>query len=117
MTCYREFIRDLVEKDYPFWVVLGDDAKYSMKGIGATSFQLESGVHLHLSNVLFVPGMTRNLVSISALEDKGYTIFFSDGKVLVWHKSSNMDSAHVIGDYEKGLHRLIVQPTQALVHD
>jgi hypothetical protein len=38
MTGYKEFLTELVEKDYPLRVVLGDDAKYSMKGVGATSF-------------------------------------------------------------------------------
>lgn len=61
--------------------------------------------------------MTRNLVSVSALEDKGYKVAFSDGKVLAWHKSTSMHSARVIGVREKGLYRLTVQPAQALVHD
>jgi len=31
--------------------------------------------------------MKRNLVSISALEGKGYKVAFSDGKVLAWDKT------------------------------
>jgi hypothetical protein len=66
---------------------------------------------------LFVPGMRRNLVSISALEDKGYKIAFSDGKVLAWHKNASMGLARVIGVREDSLYRLIGRPTQVLVHD
>ena len=51
---------------------------------------------LHLSDVLYVPGMKRNLVSISALKDKGYKVAFSDGKVLAWHKNSSMDATEEI---------------------
>ena len=61
-----------------------------MKRYGATSFQLESNDTLHLSDVLYVPGMKRNIVSILALEDKGYKVAFSDGKLLAWQKNSSM---------------------------
>jgi hypothetical protein len=113
MTGYREHLTDLVEKDSQLHVVLGDDARYTMKGSGAISFQLDSSTPLHLSDVLFVPGMRRNLVSISALEDKGYKVSFSDGKVLAWHKNSSMGSSHVIGVREDSLYRLTVRPVQA----
>ena len=42
-----------------------------LRGFGATSLQLESKDMLHLSDVFYVPGIKRNIVSISALEDKG----------------------------------------------
>jgi hypothetical protein len=70
MTGYREHLTELVEKDSRLHVVLGDDARYAVKGSGTTSLQLDSGTPLHLSDVLFVPGMRRNLVSISALRTK-----------------------------------------------
>ena len=72
---------------------------------------------LHLSDVLYVPGIKRNLVSISSLKDKGYKVAFSDGKVLAWHKNSSMDAAKVIGVREESLYRLTTPTTQALVHD
>jgi hypothetical protein len=53
----------------------------------------------------------------SALEDKGYKVTFSEGKVLTWHKNSHMDYARVIGVRENSLYRLIVRPVQALLHD
>ena len=82
MTGYKENLSEVVEKDSHLRVVLGDDANYTMKRSGATSLQLESNDTLHISDVLYVLGMKRILVSISALEDKGYKVAFSDGKVL-----------------------------------
>jgi hypothetical protein len=117
MTGYREHLTKLVKKDSRLHVVLGDDARYVVKGSGTTSLQLDSGIPLHLNDVLFVPGMRRNLVSISALEDKGYKVVVSDGKVLAWHKNSSMDSTNVIGVREDNLYRLTIHPIQALVHD
>jgi hypothetical protein len=85
MTGYREHLNDLVEKESHLHVVLGDNARYTVKGVGSSSFQLNSDILLQLSEVLCVPRMKRNLVSISALEAKGYKVIFSKGKVLAWH--------------------------------
>ena len=82
MTRYKENLSEVVEKDSHLRVVLGDDANYTVKGSGATSLQLESNDTLHLSDVLYVPSMKINLVSILALEDEGYKVAFLDGKVL-----------------------------------
>ena len=92
MIGYRDHPTDLVEKETNLHV-LGDNAKYNVKRVGISTFQLDSDIPLQLSEVLYVPGMKRNLVSVSALEDKGYKVTFSEGKVLAWHKKSRMDSA------------------------
>jgi hypothetical protein len=97
MIGYREHLTDLVEKESRLHVVLGDNVKYTVKGVGTSTFQLDSDIPLQLSEVLYVPGMKRNLVSVSSLEDKGYKITFSEGKFLAWHKNSHMDYARVIG--------------------
>jgi hypothetical protein len=88
---------DLVKKETSLHVVLGDNARYNVKGVGTSTFQLDFNIPLQLNEVLYVPGMKRNLVSISALEDKGYKVTFSEGKVLAWHKDSHMNSTQVIG--------------------
>ena len=96
MTEYKENISEIVEKESHLRVALGDDANYTVKGSGAISLQLESKDMLHLSVVLYVPSMEINLVSISALEDEGYKLAFSDGKVLAWNKNSSMDTTKEI---------------------
>ena len=90
MTGYREHLTDLVEKESCLHVVLGDDERYTMKGVGSTSLQLDSSTPLHLSDVLFVPRMRRNLVSISSLEKKATRLpslmerFLHGTRTLVW---------------------------------
>jgi hypothetical protein len=32
--------------------------------------------------VLYVPGLTKNLLAVSTMEDKGYAVDFQDGQVL-----------------------------------
>ena len=52
-----------------------------MKGVGNATLRLNEGNALLLQEVLYVPDLKKNLVSISAMEDKGYKVAFSDGKV------------------------------------
>ena len=93
ITGFREHLSDLVERDTSIQVIIGDDACYLVKGVGTSSLHLDFNISLHLSDVLFIPGIKRNLVSISALEDKGYQVAFSEGKVLAWLKNSSIKTA------------------------
>eukprot|EP00253_Pinus_taeda_P005063 PITA_05063 len=98
-------------------IELGDNNSYAIKGVGKASIEMESSENVHLSNILYVPSLKKNLVSISRLEDKGDRVAFVDGKVLVWPKGSTTDSTTVIGVREGRLYRLLKQPAQALVHN
>jgi hypothetical protein len=98
-------------------VELGDNNSYAVKGLGKASIKMESGNNVHLNNVLYVPGLKKNLVSISFLEDKGDRITFLDGKFLVWSKYSKIEDARVIEFREGRLYKLLGQNAQALVHD
>ena len=70
-----------------------------------------------MKNVLFVPILKNNLLSISALDAKGIRASFVDGQVLMWPKGKTIDDAVVIGEQEGGLYKLKGQPEQALVHE
>jgi hypothetical protein len=117
MTGLRDHLTNFVEKETHLHVVLEDDARYNVRGVGTYTFQLDSYMQLQLKEVLYVPGMKRNLVSISALEDKGYKVTFSKGRVLAWHKDCHINSSKVIGVRENNLYRLTIKPVQALLHD
>jgi hypothetical protein len=97
MTGLRNHLTHFVEKETHLHVVLGDDVRHNVRGVGTSTFQLESDMQLKLEEVLYVPRMKRNLVSISTLEDKGYKITFSEGRVLAWHTDTHINYAKVIG--------------------
>jgi hypothetical protein len=63
-------------------VELGDNTKYAFMGARIASFQLKSGKPLNMSDVLYVLGPKKNLLSISSMEDKWYAMEFIDGRVL-----------------------------------
>jgi hypothetical protein len=117
MTGYQAILSNLNEKKTSYKVNLGDKSTYLVEGFGQASIKLKSGNDVHLRNVLYVPGLEKNLVSISCLEDKGNIIDFVDGKVLSWHKDSSIENARVIGSPQGNLYRLLEQNEEALVHD
>jgi hypothetical protein len=86
MTGVHEYFNNLREYNANFNIVLGDNAKYMPPGSGTVRFQRESGKPLSINDVLFVPGLTKNLISVSALEDKGYVVTFRDGRVFIHPK-------------------------------
>ena len=53
-----------------------------------------------MKDVLYVPGLQKNLLSISALDAKGMRIAFIDGQVLMWPKGKTINDAIVIGEQE-----------------
>ena len=72
---------------------MGDDTSYPIMGFGNRNIQIKFCISLQLSQVLYVSRIKRNLISISAFEDKGHKIAFMDGKVLAWTKNSTLKQA------------------------
>ena len=68
-----------------------------------------------MKDVLHVPGMTSNLVAVSALEDEGNDVLFSRGRVYILKHGSSEKIE--IGVREGGLYRLTAKLLKALVHD
>ena len=59
-----------------------------------------------MKEVLFVPGLKNNLLSISALDSKGMWIAFIDGQVIMWPKGKTIDDAVVIEEQQGGLYKV-----------
>ena len=65
--------------------------------------------------MLYVLGLTKNLISISTLEDKGYRVKFCDHRVYIRPKGSNRSLDRVIGRRSEKVYRLHFEPAKALV--
>ena len=61
-------LSNLKEKNSSQKVSLGDDYQYPIKGIGESSYKIESGTSMKMKEVLYVLGLKKNLLSISALD-------------------------------------------------
>jgi hypothetical protein len=78
MIGVREHLTDLTEMGN-VEVVLGDDREVKVVGSGTVSFQRESLPPMTLTEVLYVSGLKKNLVSVSTIEEKGYEVLFHYG--------------------------------------
>jgi hypothetical protein len=106
MTGNKEVLVNFKEKKFFAQVELGDNTNYIIKGRGSASFQLESGGELHIEEILYVPGLKKNLIFVAVLEDKDYKVIFIDKKALLWSKNQELSSTIVIGVREGGLYKL-----------
>jgi hypothetical protein len=98
-------------------VELIDDDTYAIKGLGSASFQLLSSNVFHVEEIIYVPGLKKNLISVAVLESKGYTVAFSKGKALMWPSNESMNSAMIIGVQEGRLYKVSGHVIQALAHE
>jgi hypothetical protein len=74
--------------------------------MGESTYKLDLGTPMRMKDVLYVPGLTKNLLSISALHKKVFRVAFIDGVVLMWPKGKTIEDAIVIGIEEGGLYKL-----------
>jgi hypothetical protein len=72
-------------------VKLSDDYQYPIKGVGEASYRLDSGKPMKKKDVLCVPSFKKNLLSISALDEKGFIVAFIYGEVLMWPRGKSID--------------------------
>ena len=94
----------MIEKKTNLEIILGDNATYLVKGIGTVTLHLNQGQTLHLQEVLYVPDLKENLLSIYAMEDKGFKVAFIDGKVCIWQR--NPKDAFTLGFRVEGLYQV-----------
>jgi hypothetical protein len=116
MTRRKEWFARLQEGGVNLVIELGDDTdrRYKAQGVGTVTFQRESKKPLYFSDVLYVPGLTKNLISVSTLEDKGYEVTFRKGKVFIRPCGSSEKMDRMIGVREEKVYRLQVQPGRTL---
>ena len=72
---------------------------------------------MKMKDVLYVPGLKKNLLSISNLYKKGSRISFIDGEVIMWPRGKSLEDASIIGTEEGGLYKLKGHLKASLIHD
>jgi hypothetical protein len=116
MTGQRDILSCLSEKKFSQKVTLGDDYQYPIKGVGESNYKLNSRTSMKMKDVLYVQGLTKNLLSIPTLEKKGFIFSFIDGKFLMWAKGKTMKEEIVIGKEEGGLYKLKGHSEATMTH-
>jgi hypothetical protein len=82
MAGQRDILSYILENKFSQKVTLGDDYQYPIKGVGESNYKLNSINAMNMKDVLYVPGLKKNLLSISYLEKKGFIFSFIYGEVL-----------------------------------
>ena len=70
-----------------------------------------------MKDILYVLGLKKNLLSISALDKKGFWVAFIDGEVLMWPRGKSLEDAYVIGTEEGGMYKLKGHSKASRIHD
>ena len=83
----RDMFTEMLEIDLELEVVLGDHTLVREVWHGTVHFDRESMQPMFLREVLYVPGMKKNLVSVSMIEDRRFGVYFLDGKVHIFPKA------------------------------
>ena len=97
MSGVREVFSEITERDIDVEVELGDDRVVRVVGKGTVAFQREFRPLQMFRDVYYVPGLKRNLISVSTIEDRGLEVLFRGGCVYILPKGASFASAKVIG--------------------
>ena len=87
MTGVRDCFSDYQEEQMNFKITMGNKAKCTPIGRGTVVFQTEARNKIRATNVLHVPGLGMNLISVSQIQNRGYDIYFIGNRVYIKHPS------------------------------
>ncbi|PKA48313.1 Retrovirus-related Pol polyprotein from transposon TNT 1-94 [Apostasia shenzhenica] len=88
MTGVKEIFKSL-DESIKLQVCLGDSKQIKAEGKGIVSFKGKSGTEKLIHDVLYIPGLKHNLISVGQLVHKGYSIVFHDNKCIIKNMTSN----------------------------
>jgi hypothetical protein len=57
---------------------VANGVEVDVEAVGSLTLELHTGFHLHLNNVLYVPTLSRNLISVSCLDDNMFECKFGN---------------------------------------
>ena len=57
---------------------------------------MDSGNSMKMKDVMYVPRLKKNILSISALDKKGFRFSFVDDEVLMWTKRKIIDDELIL---------------------
>jgi sarcosine oxidase delta subunit len=89
MTGHREWLLEFDEK-FKSTVKFADNSTVSVKGKGKVMVQRKNGNHTFVTDVLYVPTMKHNLLSLSQLIEKGFALSTKDKNIEVHDPNSKL---------------------------
>ena len=81
----RYFFCELDESTTGF-VKFGDNSRIRIEGKGVIEINQKNGEILQLSNVLYVPQLAANILSLGRLDEAGYRMTMAGGKLTIFYR-------------------------------
>ena len=69
-------------------IEVANGVQAEVEAVGDMSSELADGFNILLKDVLFVPSIHRNLISVSCLDKDSYECYFGHGKCAIWFKDA-----------------------------
>ncbi|MCO5606361.1 hypothetical protein L7F22_060549 [Adiantum nelumboides] len=102
ITSRKDFFCSLDAASAGKKVTCTNNASYPVKGVGKILITISDGSDLCLPDVLYVPGIKKNLLSVSSLAKNGLRVIFEDDRCIV-RDQENGYSLITTGTLENGL--------------
>ena len=83
MTSHAEWFNALRSPEKPGYVETGDDTAHLVKHVGNVPLSMNNGKVKYLVDVLHVPKITKNLVSVGQMVEQGLQVRFNQDGVFV----------------------------------
>ena len=71
-------------------VKFGDNSRIQIKGRGEIEVNQKDGSILCLGNLLFVPQLEANILSLGRLDEEGYRMIMGEGKLTIFNSNGNL---------------------------
>lgn len=83
MTPCRSFLQDYQELKTSRTIILGDNHSHQAEGFGSALIQIKTGQTLFITDVLYVPGLAINLISIAEITIGQTIIIFKHNHCII----------------------------------
>lgn len=111
MTPHSAYFTELTPSTPEKFVCLGDNTQHKIEGQGTIRLDLKPAQHLEIPDVLYVPGLAKNLVSARKIDQSGCFVCFGGGKCVVETKEGSLLATGHLQDDD--LYHLDLQNPQA----
>ncbi|GMF25738.1 unnamed protein product [Phytophthora fragariaefolia] len=108
MTPHRNDLFEYKDLDSNIEVTIADGKKIRVVGTGSVRLTGIGGKRIKMIDVLYIPGLDRQLLSVSRLAERGMSVEFQKKSCTIWNKSNAIASGKKVGkayvlDCEKDL--------------
>ncbi|GMF38419.1 unnamed protein product [Phytophthora fragariaefolia] len=108
MTPHRNDLFEYKDLDSNIEVTIADGKKIRVVGTGSVRLTGIDGKRIKVIDVLYIPGLDRQLLSVSRPAESGMSVEFQKKSCTIWNKSKAIASGKKVGkayvlDYEKDM--------------